>query len=383
MTVMSAPTGWGYTTAHASCSACGWSYLLPSDALPGDGSRALRCPHCFAVELSFVPEPQGGLAEKLAYTSPPELVLPFSLSPERLSQAIATFARGIPFAPPDLNPQALAGRMKRVYLPQWLVDASLRATWQAEVGFNYEVVSHQDRYSDSAGGWRSQEVKETRIRWEPRLGQLQRVFPNLTAPALETHARLRGLVGDFDTSTAQPYQSQMASTSFVRLPDRSPEDAWPDVLPGLQAAAALPCQLACSADHQRDFRWQPEVTGRNWTLLLRPLYTTYYLDDQNQPQAVLINGQTAQTSGSRRSSMKRAQRTALIILSIAVVLFAISAILALAGIAVPPLLPLGGVGVLIAVLVALGAVIPLALVWQYNRSQPRASQSLKQFAGSD
>ncbi len=81
--------------------------------------------------------------------------------------------------------------------------------------------------------------------------------------------------------------------------------------------------------------------------------------------------------------MKRAQRTALIILSIAVVLFAISAILALAGIAVPPLLLLGGVGVLMAVLVALGAVIPLALVWQYNRSQPGASQSLKQFAGSD
>jgi hypothetical protein len=330
----------------------------------------LRCPHCFAAALTFVPEPQGGLAEKLAYTSPPELVLPFSLSPERLSQAIATFARGIPFAPPDLNPKSLAARMKRVFLPQWLVDASLRATWQADMGFNYEVVSHQDRFSDSGGGWRSQEVKETRIRWEPRLGQLERVFPNLTAPALETHARLRGLVGDFDPATAQPYQSQMASTSFVRLPDRSPEDAWPDVLPGLQAAAALQCQQACSADHQRDFRWQPEITGRNWTLLLRPLYTTYYLDDHNQPQPVIINGQTGQASGVRRSSMKRAQRTALIILVIAVVLFAISAILALAGIAVPPLLPLGGVGVLMAVLVALGAVIPLALVWQYNRSQP-------------
>jgi hypothetical protein len=296
-------------------------------------------------------------------------VLPFNLSPERLSQAIRTFSNGIPFAPPDLNPQALAGRMKRVYLPQWLVDASLRATWQAEVGFNYEVVSHQDRYSDSSGGWRSQEVKETRIRWEPRLGQLERVFPNLSAPALETHARLRGQVGDFDPATAQPYHSQLASKSFVRLPDRSPEDAWPDVLPSLQAAAAQQCQQACNADHQRDFRWQPEITGRNWTLLLRPVYTTYYLDDVNQPQAVLINGQTAQTSGSRRASMKRAQRTALVILIVAVVIFILSSVLALAGIALPPLFAVGGVGILIAILVALGAIVPIALAWQFNQSQ--------------
>lgn len=369
MTEKNVATDWGFLPAQAACAACGWSFLLPADALPEGGSRPLRCPHCFAAELAISVDLDGASAEKLPYLSPPELVLPFALSPEGIAQRIASFAQGIPFAPPDLTPKALAARMKRVFLPQWLVDASVRATWQAEVGFNYEVVSHQDRYSDSGGGWRSQEVKETRVRWEPRLGQLERTYPNLTAPALETHARLRGQVGEFDFSAAQPYASQMASAAFVRLPDRSPEDAWPDVVPGLQTAAARQCQQACAADHQRDFRWQPEFTGRNWTLLLRPVYTTYYLDDQNQPQPVILNGQTGQASGVRRSSMKRAQRTALVILIVAILIFAISGALALAGIAMPPLLAVGGVGILIAILVGLGAIVPIALVWQFNQSQ--------------
>lgn len=366
MTNNNIATEWGFSPVHATCPACGWGFLLPQEALPG-GDRSLRCPHCFAADLSTHIEADNDLSDNLPYLSPPELVLPFSLSAESLAQKIAVFAQGIPFAPRDLNAQVLSSRMKRVLLPQWLVDASVQAAWQAEVGFNYEVVSHQDRYSDSAGGWRSQEVKETRIRWEPRLGQLDRSYPNLIAPALGTEARLRGALGEFDLAQAQPYESQVGRTSFIRLPDRSPEDAWPDVLPGLQAAAARQCQQACQADHQRDFRWQPEFTGRNWTLLLRPVYTTYYLDDENKPQAVMINGQTGQTIGMRRSSMKRAQRTALLILGIAVVIFIISGLLALAGIALPPLLPLGGVGILIAIVVALGAIIPIGLVWQFNQ----------------
>lgn len=365
---------WGFTPARVACPACGWGFLLLAESLPGGSSPTMRCPHCFASDLSLISGTENELVEKLPYLSPPELVLPFTLSPERLGQQVRAFAQGIPFAPPDLNAQSLAGRMKRVYLPQWLVDASVRATWQAEMGFNYQVVSHQDRYSDTGGGWQSQEVKETRIRWEPRLGQLERSYPNLTAPALESHARLRSLAGDFDLSAAQPYDRQAVSESFVRLPDRSPDDAWSDVVPALQATAARQCQEASRADHQRDFRWQAEFSERNWTLLLRPVFTTYYLDDHNQPQAVLINGQSGQISGVRRSSMKRAQRAALVILAAAVLIFVLSIVLALAGIALPLLWPLGLVGVLISVLVALGAIIPVALAWQFNRSQPSATQ---------
>ena len=48
-----------------------------------------------------------------------------------------------------------------------------------------------------------------------------------------------------------------------------------------------------------------------WTLLLLPLLSAYYLDDEGAPQAVYINGQNGTISGVRRSSMKRAQRASL------------------------------------------------------------------------
>jgi len=51
--------------------------------------------------------------------------------------------------------------------------------------FNYEVVSHQERFSQNQGGWNSQEVTETRVRWELRRGRLDRVYSNNPIAALE------------------------------------------------------------------------------------------------------------------------------------------------------------------------------------------------------
>ncbi len=367
MTSLSA-TDWGFEPAGVSCDQCGWSYLVPHSVLPASTAAPLRCPHCYAGNLSPLDAISGEADQTVGQLSPPELMLPFHLPGDKLAAQLTAFSKGIPFAPTDLNPPTLAGRLKRVYLPQWLVDVGVKAGWQMEAGFDYDVVSHQERYSDTGGGWSTREVKETRVRWEPRQGNLDRSYPNRTAPALETHDRLRGQLGEFDLAAAKQYQSQAAQEAFVRLPDRDQTNAWPEVIPGLQAAAAKECQMAAGADHQRDFRWQPDFHNQNWTLLLRPVFTSYYLDDQNQPQPVLINGQTGQVSGKRRASMKRAQRTSLVTLAAAAVIFLFSVLFLLGGIALPVLVPFGGLGLFIAILVGLGAIIPPVLVWQFNRS---------------
>jgi len=63
---------------------------------------------------------------------------------------------------------------------------------------------------------------------------------------------------------------------------------------------------------------------------LIPVFTAWYLDDEQQPQPVLIHGQTGQLSGPRRASMRRAQNTAFIMAGVAGALFTISLILGLA-----------------------------------------------------
>jgi hypothetical protein len=250
-----------------------------------------------------------------------------------------------------------------------LVDASVRAGWQGEAGFNYEVVSHQEKYSQSQGGWKSQTVTETRVRWELRRGRLDRVYRNNPVTALENEIGLKKRLEKYQLDGAQGYTPESTRETFVRLPDRNPEDAWRELLPSLQSAAADDCRKAAAADHLRDFRWQPDFHNQNWSLLLLPLYTTYYLDDDNQPQPVYLDGQSGIPSGERRASLKRARQSTLIILAVAGAIFLISLVLTLAGIAVAPLLVVGGVGLIISLLVGIAAIIPPAIAWRFNRSQ--------------
>jgi hypothetical protein len=218
---------WG-TDLHALiCESCDWLFFMP------DMAEGQRCPHCFAARLMPISE---GL-DQLAYNHPPEKLLPFTLVDTDLTEPVRRFARGIPFPPADLNPENLRSRFQPIFLPIWLVDTQVNAHWEAEVGFDYQVVSHRDRYEEDKGGWRSIEFEETRVRWEPRLGRLARAYENVPAPALEEHVPAQQTLGDFEISSAELYRAGAILNCWVRLPDRPPADAWPDVVPALRAIA--------------------------------------------------------------------------------------------------------------------------------------------------
>lgn len=351
-------TTWQTTFEAAICEQCDWRYFLPPEQM------ATECPHCFQSQLTPLTE----LADDLPYDRPPEFILPFTVSADAIANYTRGFASGIRFAPADLSPENLTARLKRVYLPMWLVDSQVQATWQAEVGFNYEVISHRDKFDENRGGWVSQEMTETRIRWEPRVGRLNRSYDNVVAPALEEHTPLLRRLGAYDLDKAQAYDSQAITDAFVRLPNRSPEDAWPDALPEFQVGATEECRQACQGDHFREFRWNANFITKHWTFLLLPMYVTYYLDDDQKPHPLLIHGQTGQLSGRRQGSMKRAQRTTLIIVGIAVAIFVLSLILAAISLVAPPAFIFAILGLVMALIVGLIGLVPLGLVWQFNRT---------------
>jgi hypothetical protein len=310
--------------------------------------------------------------DQLPYLKPPELVAPFKLSEGELASVIGQFSKEIPYPPDDLTPDHLFRRLKKIYLPTWLIDAEVQATWQAEAGFDYQVLSHQDRFDERRGGWVTQEITEGRVRWEPRQGRLHRAYANIIAPALEEDADVRQFLPvSLDASLSQPYRGESVGEAFVRLPNRIPEDAWTEALPAFQSAAAAECQVAAAANHLREFNWSPEFSSQNWTLLLNPLFTSFYLDDEGEIQVVMINGQSGKVSGARRASMKRAQRIAWVVLGVAFIVFLISSILTALGIVVAPALPVGVLGLALSVLIGLGAIMPFIIVWQFNRAQMR------------
>jgi hypothetical protein len=350
--------GWGVPLEIALCPHCDWRYLVPGRALP------TRCPHCFREELVALDAEDA----QLPYACAPELVVPFSVDTGTVERRIAAFAKGIPFAPRDLDPDTLRHRLRRLYVPQWLVDSDVTATWQAEVGFDYQVVSHQERYSDGVG-WLTKALEETRVRWEPRAGRLARHYDNVVVGAFEDQASLEREVGAYRHDDAQPYGPSAAASALVRLPDREPEDAWSAARPGFRTAAQDECREAARADHIRQFRWAPGYAGQTWTLLLQPLYTTYYVDDDGEPQPVLINAQTGHLSGRRRASMQRAQRLALILAAVAIALFVVSVLIGLVGLLLPPLFVVAALGAFLALCGGVGALFPLVRAWRFNRQE--------------
>ena len=345
-------SNWGQTLSLAGCEVCDWLYLLPPQKLP------LTCPHCGRAGLVAMDE----TADSPIYTHPPELLVPSVVSQLTLESQLKQFAGSIWLAPTDLRVENLIGRLQPIYIPMWLVDADVQAQWQAEVGFDYQVVSHREKNVN--GRWQSQQVQKTKVRWEPRVGTVARRYDNTAAPALEDHKEMMSRLGQYDRNKAQPYQA--VNDALVRLPNRPPDDAWSEATAALQTIASDDCCRAANGDHVRDFKWSANFANQNWTQLLLPLYTTYYLDDDHQPQILLVNGQTGGLNGRKRASIKRAFRTAGVIATVAVILFLVGAFLFYVG--ETGVREMGQTAVSLAFFTVLAALLPIIYVWYFNQT---------------
>lgn len=299
---------WKLSYQPLGCRNCGQAFLAPA------GWTGKMCPHCL----------EGALEEQPARLrrEPPELVLPFRREPGELSVVLKTFMRGVWFTPDDFSPARLQDRAIPNFWPMWLVDGTVNGAWQAELGFDYQVKSTQESYN--SGGWQSRDVIETRILWEPRLGEIERRYCNLGAPAVSDEARLSGLIGSSPFEQAQPYQPALLKGAALRIPDLSPQETWPRVQTEFNQAAAGECQQAAGGQHLRNFKAQVHYDQLTWTQMLLPVYITYYLDDQGKRVPVMINGATGQFGGRRIASQRKGLRWAGVSLLVALALFVLA-----------------------------------------------------------
>jgi hypothetical protein len=353
--------GWGVSLGAAVCENCDWCFFHSLERIPK------CCPFCFQVTLSNLDQ------DEISHliTNPPEQYLSFEVNRDSIKNEVQEFIKAIRFSPKDLSLQNLSSRLERVFIPKWLVDADVNAIWEAEVGYDYQVISHRERYDQNSSEWKTQEITEARIRWESRVGRLVRTYHNILSPGVEEDVEILKKIGKYELSKVQEFEESVLSDTHVRLPNRSKEDAWIAALPSLQSAASSECKIAADADHIRQFRWKPAYDNHNWTLLLLPIYTTYYLDDDGAPQVVVLHGQTGRINGARKASMKRALRTSMMIIIAAMVIFMLSLIVTLGTLIFQPLLILGGAGFLLSMFLVILAVMPVGLVWQFNRKENR------------
>jgi hypothetical protein len=345
---------WGVALQPAGCPRCGRVFLVPAQRL------GVRCPACAAAALAAQPA--------RLRLEPPELAVPFRATASGLSAALDEWTRAVWLRPKDLSVSVLGARLVPLYVPMWLVDAEVSGNWQAQAGYDYQVASANEHFQD--GRWSTQRVTETRIRWEPRAGQVRRGYQNVAAPALDEHARLTARLGDFAVESAGPYAPAALAEAIVRLPNLEPDAAWPFARARLDQRVTADLQSAAGAQHLEQARLALDYQGLHWTQLLLPVFATAYQDDDGHWIPVLINGQTGRISGLRRASQKLGWQWTGAIAAVALVLFILAAGLSAAGVLFPPLVALGGVLMLVSFAIGLLAPIPAVWAWQHNRSQP-------------
>jgi hypothetical protein len=217
-------------------------------------------------------------------------------------------------------------------------------------------------------------VTETRVRWEPRVGRLQRHYDNVAIPALETHERWRSRLGRYDLSARKPYTARAIAYSTVRVPDRPPSSAWPDAESALGRRAAADCRAACAADHVRNWGQQAQYENVHWTQMLVPIYVTYY-GEGGETYPVWINGQSGRVYGPKVMSQAKANVASLVLGAAAALLFLAGALLAIVGAVLVAPAVLGVLLIILGVVVGLAAPIPALWAWLGNRKVKEGVQS--------
>ncbi len=346
-------TLWGIDLQPGYCPRCGVAHLIPAEMAQA------RCPACFEVVLENQPT--------VLRPEAAELLADFTVTPAQARVQVEAWLKGVWLRPKELDAALLAQRLTKTFWPMWLVDGQVSGQWQAMMGYDYQVASSQERFRD--GRWSTRQVTETRIRWEPRAGAIDRPYQNLSVPALEEHARLAGRLGPYELAAARAFAPEALAQASVRVPSLLPEAAWPQARSGFDRLAAADCQRAADAQHVDEFTIQASYDELHWTQLLLPLYTTAYRDDRGQVVPVLINGQSGKIAGLRRASTLKARNWALALAAIAIGCF----VLGLIGAAATSVFPPASILSLICFLLSLGigvcAPLPAIWAWNFNRNQ--------------
>lgn len=331
------------------CDACAAAWLPP------EGKEALPCPRCGADALQ--PAGEGAEAE-------PEQAVPPTVDRGAAIEALAAFIRPLWFRTADLDAERLAERLQPVWWPLWLVDADVDGSWEAEAGFDYTVRSTLEAYA--GGTWTTREVPETRVRWEPRGGTVRRRYDNVAVSALTDQAERDRALGPPSTA-AVPWP--VGEPAWIRLPDRSTREQWPEALAAIREVVAEDCAAACAAQHIREVYLDMSAEQAAWTWRLVPGWATWYDDDEGVRRVLRVHGTSGKCSGPRLASPKKGWVWGAALASSAVLCAVVGVVIGVVGILIWPLLVLAGVVLAVGLVLGCVAVWPLVGPLRNNRRE--------------
>jgi len=294
--------GWGAERKAVRCQRCGATTTLE----PGVAAGA--CPFCATPHVVETP-PDANMVR-------PEGLLAFRVDRQGATQSFRSWLSGLWFRPGNLKSRSSLTALQGVYVPFWTFDALTHSAWTAEAGHTYQVpveVMEQGRPVTRM---------ETRVRWEPASGFLEKAFDDVPVPASRglPPPLVRG-IEPFPTAQLVPYQPAYLSGFLAEEYAVDARQALTAARQRMDGEVVAACARQVPGDTQRNLEVRTEYTGVAYKNALLPVWIAAY-EYAGKPYRFLVNGVTGAVDGDAPLS---AVKVALAVLAaLLVLLYALS-----------------------------------------------------------
>ncbi len=269
--------GWGVARKSVRCTRCGATTTLAS------GEAAGACAFCGTPAVVEAPA-----REDLVR---PEGVLPFKVPRDAAAQSFRQWLSSLWFRPNDLKSRSSLVKLQGVYVPFWTFDAATHSAWTAEAGYHYQVPV------EVVENGRTVTRMETRTRWEPASGTLEKFFDDL--PVAASKGLDRGMaerVEPFPTKDLAPYDPSFLSGFLAEEYAVDLKDALGLAEERMREEIRQACAREVPGDEYRNLEVVSQFTGVAYKAALLPLWIAAY-QYGGKPYRFLVNGVTGKTSG--------------------------------------------------------------------------------------
>ncbi|HKC26180.1 MAG TPA: zinc ribbon domain-containing protein [Thermoanaerobaculia bacterium] len=273
-----AALGWGAERKAVSCPRCG------ATSTRDPGQAAGSCPFCGTAEVVEAPASNAMVR--------PEGLLPFAIARDAAATGFRAWLSRLWLRPSDLKSTAALTALRGVYVPFWTFDALTHSAWTAEAGYNYEV--SVDAVENGQHVTRS----ETRTRWEPASGLLEKAFDDVPVPASRgiPPPLARG-IEPFPTAGLVPYEPAYLA-GFLAEENAVPlAEALAAARERMDAEIRDACAREIPGDTYRDLAVRTEYSGVAYKNGLLPVWIAAYRYGA-KAYRYLVNGVTGRATGT-------------------------------------------------------------------------------------
>lgn len=271
--------GMGEITQVKSCGNCSSLIAYHPNAVPG------RCPVCNQNEFTDV--------KNSPKTLEPKNILPFTVPEHRARKILRRHLRKRRpwMLPAKIFKTYRPEQLRAAYIPAYLMDVYVRASWEGKGGFRIPV--------NNKGKVTEKEV------WEPVTGYYENFYENqftLASPKIDKS--VFDQINDFPLRDLVAFDPGYLESFPAEVTEKDPNDSVKDAEKSIDDAVKSQAQSKIKAEKTKDLKITSDKEALTWQHVLLPVWISSFTYRKKTFQ-YLINGKTGKVAGDKPLSLPR------------------------------------------------------------------------------